>query len=79
MSAVRAVFDRVNRQRRMVRELQLRFRNAPDIGLSPSEQQRVAWIREVIERNGLADVRVQASKSDTWAQVFERAAEESWA
>lgn len=78
-TTTRAVFDRVAKQRWMVRELQLRVRNVPHLGLAPTEQQRVAWIREVIERNGLADVRAVSSKSDTWAQVFERAAEEAWA
>lgn len=77
-TTTRAVFDRVSNQVWMVRELQLRVRNVPHLGLGPTEQQRVAWIREVIERNRLADMRVRASKSDTWSQLFERATGEAW-
>lgn len=78
MSA-RDVLDRAGRQRWMVTELRLLVSETPPLGLAPTEEQRIGWIRAVIERHRLADTRVKPSKPDTWAQLFERACEEAWA
>lgn len=74
MSAVRAVFDRANRQMAMCRELisQLHPIVLPPFRPGTTEDERTEWLRHVITTHKLADIKVRPSRSETWAQAFER-------
>ena len=59
-------FDLLDRQTAMAAELHI----ALPIVHGPST--RMELIRREIEKRGLADHRVRQSRSETWAQAFER-------
>ena len=70
--SARAVFDRANSQLGMVDELRKVVRDAPALGHDTTPEQRAAWIRHVITICRLEDVKVRPSRSETWAEAFER-------
>lgn len=69
-----ASFDLLRRQWAMVADMTTRGIAAtmPPLPHVSTTDQRAAWLREAIERNGLADLKVRPSKTETWAQAFER-------
>lgn len=73
-TSTRAVFDRANRQMAMCRELisQLHPIVLPPFKAGTTEDERSAWLRYVITTYDLADSKVRPSRSETWAQAFER-------
>ncbi len=67
-----ATLDRMARQWLMVMELRKVARDVPRLPITTTADQRASWLRDVIQRNGLADIKVRPSRSETWAQAFER-------